>query len=82
MVMAKLDRTNCFPVIFNCYFFLVLLSDFQKAHINEGLKEYLAFHFIDSDGQFDGESVFADDLDDFCFVFEFFAFVFDLGGGG
>lgn len=82
MVVAEFDCANCLAVIFDGYFFLVLLAYFEEAHVNKGFEQYLAFHFVDPDREFDGESIFADDFDDFGLVFEFLAFVLDLGGGG
>lgn len=78
MVMAKFDCTCGFSAVLDSYLLFVIFSDFQEAHIDEGLEEDLAFHFIDSDGQFDCDAVFADDFDDFCFVFKLFALIFDL----
>lgn len=57
----------------------MLFSYFEEAHIDEGFKQNLAFHFVYSDGQFDSESVLADHFDDFCLIFEFLALIFDFG---
>lgn len=67
--MAKLNGSNCFSVVFNCYLLLVLFSDFQKTHIDKGLEQYLAFHLIDTNRQFDCQSILADVFDDLCLIF-------------
>lgn len=81
MIMTKFDRSNCFPVILNGYLLLVFLADFQKSHINERLKQYLAFHLIYSDWKFDSESILAYDLDYLRLIFELLAFIFYFSGG-
>lgn len=80
--MTEFDCAYCLPVILDGYLFLVLLAYFEEAHIDERLEEYLAFHLVDPDWQLNGESIFADDFDDFRLIFELLAFILDLGGGG
>ena len=60
----------------------MLLPDLEEAEVNEGLKEDLALHLVYPDWQFNSESFLTDYFDDFSFVFELLAFIFDFGGGG
>ena len=80
--MGKLDGPGGLSVVFDRDLLDMLLADFEEAHVDEGLEEDLALHLVDPDGEFDGDAVLADDLDDFGLVFEFLALVLDLGGGG
>ena len=79
--MAKLDCSNSLAVIFYCNFFLMLFTDLQKSHINERFKQYLAFHFVDSNWQLDSEPILTNHLDYFRLIFELLTFVFDFCGG-
>ena len=79
--MAKLYQPWSLPVVFDCYFLLMLLAYLQESHVNKRLEQNLTFHFINSDGQLDSDSILADNFDYFCFIFKFFTLVFDLGCG-
>lgn len=79
--MTKFNQSWSLTIIFNCYFFLMLLAYFQESHIDKRFKQNLTFHFINSDGQFNSNSILADNFDYLCFIFKLFAFVFDLGCG-
>lgn len=82
VIVGEFDGAGGLPVVFYGDFFDVLFADLEEAHIDEGLEEDLALHLVDPDGQVNGDAVLANDLDDLSLVFEFFALVFDLGGGG
>ena len=80
--MRKIDSSWGFSIIFERYFFDMFFAYFEKTHIDEGFEENLTFHFIYSNWKVYGDSIFADDFDYFGLIFEFFALILDLGGGG
>ena len=60
----------------------MLLSHFQKAHIDKGLEQDLAFHFVDSHRELNCEALIAKDFDHLCLVLQLFTFIFDFGDHG
>jgi hypothetical protein len=50
MIVCKLNISRSFTVVLDGNFLMVLFTDLQEAHIDEGFKKDLAFHFIDSYG--------------------------------
>ena len=82
VVVTKLNRACSLAVVLNSYLLFVFLANLQEAHVDKRFKKNLTLHFVDSDRQFFSDAIFADDLNDFSFVFEFLAFILDLGSGG
>jgi hypothetical protein len=82
MLVTELDSTCSLAIVLDGYFLQMFLPYLQEAHIDEGFEEDLALHLIDPHWKFNCDAILADNLDDLGLIFEFLAFVFNLGRRG
>jgi hypothetical protein len=82
MSMRKLNLSWGLTNVFENNFFLMLFTALDKSHVNERLKNDLAFSFVDSNRQLSQRAFITEHFNNLGLIFKLFTKILDFGSHG